>query len=99
MKNEINLQRYYFTWELEHEIARFVEYYNNERHHESLNNVTPADVYYGKHQEVITRRERIRRKTLKARRRCNLAGPTTRQITNQPLRSSLGSNLNLSGTL
>src|ERR1039458_4102697 len=41
MKNEINLQKYYLPWELEQEIARFIEYYNNERYHESLDNVTP----------------------------------------------------------
>jgi putative transposase len=99
MKNEVTLQKYYMPWELEQEIARFVEYYNNERYHESLDNVTPADVYSGRHREILTRREQIKRKTLKARRRYNLAGPLTRQTTNQPFRSSLSSTRNLSGTL
>ena len=40
MKNVVNLQKYYFPCELEHVIARFVEYYNNERYHELLGNVT-----------------------------------------------------------
>jgi putative transposase len=54
MKNEIRLQHYYLPGELEQEINRFIEYYNNERYHESLNNVTPADVYGGRYEEVIT---------------------------------------------
>ena len=73
MKNEINLQKYYLPWELEQEIERFVSYYNNKRYHESLNNVTPADVYYGRHQEIISRRERLKRRTLKTRKLYNLS--------------------------
>lgn len=73
MKNEINLQKYYLPWELEQEIERFVTYYNNKRYHESLHNVTPADVYYGKHLEIISRRERLKRRTLKTRKIYNLS--------------------------
>jgi putative transposase len=72
MKNEVCLQHYYLPGELEQEIGRFIEYYNNERYHESLENVTPADVYFGRHKEVITRREETKRKTLKHRKLQNL---------------------------
>ena len=72
MKNEVRLQHYYFPEELEQEIGRFIDYYNNERYHESLNNVTPADVYFGRNREIETRRERIKRRTLKRRRKLNL---------------------------
>jgi transposase InsO family protein len=72
MKNVINLDKYYFPWELEQEIARFVEHYNNERYHESLGNVTPSDVYFGRHREIITRREQIKHRTLKQRKHYNL---------------------------
>jgi hypothetical protein len=72
MKNEIRLQHYYLPGELEQEINRFIEYYNNERYHESLNNVTPADVYGGRYEEVITRREQLKRETMKHRRLHNL---------------------------
>jgi hypothetical protein len=43
--------------------------YNNQRYHESLDNVTPADFYFGRVKEVLTRREEIKRQTLEARRR------------------------------
>ncbi len=72
MKNVVKLQHYYLPWELEHEIERFVEYYNNERYHESLNNLTPADVYDGRDKLILSERERIKAETLKIRRIQNL---------------------------
>ena len=69
MKNLIQLQNYAFPWDLEREIGRFVDYYNHQRYHESLDNVTPADVYFGRAKEVLTRREEIKRQTLETRRR------------------------------
>ena len=48
MKNQILLSHYYFPSELEEQLQRFVSYYNHERYHESLDNVTPADVFYGR---------------------------------------------------
>lgn len=80
MKNEINLKKYYLPWELEQEVARFVEYYNNERYHESLDNVTPADVYQGRHHEILSRREQLKLRTLKARRRHNLSQLTAQSV-------------------
>ena len=49
----------------------FVEYYNNHRYHEALNNVTPADVYYGRDQKILMRREKIKKKTMQLRRKQN----------------------------
>ena len=48
MKNAVKLQHYFFRGELEAALRDFVRYYNNERYHESLANVTPADVYFGR---------------------------------------------------
>ena len=61
MKNVVKLQNYYSPEELEWAIAKFVDYYNQERHHESLDNLTPADVYKGRREEAVTRREQIKR--------------------------------------
>ena len=72
MKNVVKLQNYYFPWELEKEISSFVDYYNNHRYHEALNNVTPADVYSGKYHEIITKREKTKIKTLRLRKKLNL---------------------------
>ena len=68
MKNIIRLEHYYSPEELEVKISGFVDYYNNLRYHESLNNVTPADVYFGRDQEVLERRRRIKQQTLFKRR-------------------------------
>jgi len=68
LKNQISLENYYLPGELEERIREFVDYYNHERYHESLNNLTPADVYYGRGQTVLDRRERIKMQTMAARR-------------------------------
>ena len=68
MKNIVNLQNYYLPWELESEIERFVDYYNNHRYHESLNNLTPKDVYSGRDRQILDSREEIKRRTLRQRR-------------------------------
>ena len=68
MKNVVKLRNYYLPEELERELARFVNYYNNERVHESLNNVTPADVYNDRHHEIISARQKLKVQTLRRRR-------------------------------
>ena len=71
MKNILLLENYYSSEELEYQIGIFVEYYNNHRYHEALNNVTPADVYYGRDQKIFKKRENIKKKTMQLRRRQN----------------------------
>lgn len=68
MKNVIKLQNYYSPVELERAIAAWVVYYNNQRFHESLNNVTPADVYFGRDKEIIRKRNELKEQTLAMRR-------------------------------
>ena len=72
MKNVVKLEHYYSPWALERAIGRFVEHYNYRRYHESLQNVTPADVYYGRQVTILSRRDRIKRKTMQQRKRQNL---------------------------
>src|SRR6201984_2635097 len=69
MKNRILLDNYYLPGQLEQSIEEFVRYYNNCRYHESLDNLTPADVYFGRGQAILERREKIKRKTIEQRRR------------------------------
>jgi hypothetical protein len=49
-------------------VEAFVDHYNHQRYHESLNNVTPSDVYFGRYKEILKQRGRIKRKMLEARR-------------------------------
>jgi transposase InsO family protein len=69
MKNQVLLEHYYLPGDLKARIGEFVEYYNTKRYHESLNNLTPEDVYTGRGQTVLNRRRRIKQKTLAERRR------------------------------
>ncbi|MEN5279327.1 IS3 family transposase [Brucella sp. TWI432] len=68
LKNRILLENYFFKEDLEAQIAAFVEHYNHRRYHESLDNLTPADVYFGRAQTILLERERIKRDTTRKRR-------------------------------
>lgn len=68
LKNRILLENYYLPGDLEQKIGDFVAYYNHLRYHESIGNLTPADVYFGRGQTILLERERIKRDTLKTRR-------------------------------
>jgi putative transposase len=68
LKNRTLLENYFLPGDLEAQIAAFVERYNHRRYHESLDNLTPADVYFGRGQTILLQRERIKRKTIELRR-------------------------------
>jgi putative transposase len=68
LKNRILLENYYLPGDLEAQIDRFIDHYNNHRYHESLENLTPADVYFGRGQAILLERARIKRKTISQRR-------------------------------
>ena len=71
MKNVVKLENYYYPDELRNRLAEFVNFYNNHRYHESLGNVTPADVYFGRQKEILNRRKEIKMETIKERRKMN----------------------------
>ena len=68
LKNRILLENYYLPGDLEAQISAFVADYNHRRYHESINNLTPADVYFGRGQTILLQRERIKRQTITQRR-------------------------------
>jgi hypothetical protein len=49
------------------ELQAFVDHYNHHRHHESLSNVTPADVYFGRDKAILRGRGKIKKKTIRQR--------------------------------
>jgi transposase InsO family protein len=68
LKNRVLLENHYLPGELEARVAAFVEHYNHRRAHESLQNLTPADVYFGRGAAIMCQRERIKRRTIQRRR-------------------------------
>lgn len=68
LKNRILLENYFLPGDLEQQIEAFVEHYNHQRYHESLNNVTPADANFGRAAAIIRQRERIKQQTIEYRR-------------------------------
>ena len=68
LKNRILLNNYYLPGDLEQQINAFVEHYNHVRYHESIDNLTPADVYFGRGELILAERQRIKRQTIANRR-------------------------------
>jgi len=76
MKNQILLNHYYLPGELQEQLQHFVNYYNHERYHESLDNLTPADIFYGRGQTILDQREKIKLNTLSLRRKMHYDNQT-----------------------
>jgi putative transposase len=68
LKNRILLENHYLPGDLEARVGAFVDHSNHHRYHESLDHLTPADVYLGRGEAVLLERERIKRQTLASRR-------------------------------
>lgn len=62
------MEYYFLSGDLEREIGVLVDHYNNHGYHESLDNLTPADVYHGRGAKVLKMREEIKKQTIRKRR-------------------------------
>lgn len=68
LKNRILLENYYLPGALEQAISDFIDHSNHRRYHESIGNLTPADVYFGRAETILRRRKEIKNKTILKRR-------------------------------
>ena len=68
LKNRVLLENHFLPGELEAAVAAFVDHYNHRRYHESLGNLTPADVYFGRGQAILEARNKIKKLTIRNRR-------------------------------
>jgi hypothetical protein len=62
----------YHPWELDRAIAEWVDRYNHERYRESLDNVTPEDVYEGRRNDILDQRAQVKARTMTHRKIHNL---------------------------
>ena len=62
------LENYYLPGALEKAIGDFIDHYNHHRYHESLGNLTPADLYPGRAETILEGRKEIKTKTIEKRR-------------------------------
>ncbi len=69
MKNVVKLDNYFSPEQLERKLNDFVYYYNYKRYHESLQNLTAAEVYYCKAESKLKQRKKTKTRTLKARKK------------------------------
>jgi putative transposase len=66
MKNMVKLDNYFSPEQLEQKLEEFVLFYNNERYHESINNLVPADVYFGQAERKLKQRKMIKNQNFKS---------------------------------
>ena len=87
LKNRILLENYFLPGDLKQQIERFVDHYNHQRSYrdERLKNLTPADVYFGRGQSILAKRQGTTQELLpdqtKDYRETSFALSTTRCVT------------------
>ena len=83
LKNRILLENYYLPGDLEAQIDAFVAYYNHRRYHESIDNLTPADVYFGRSQTILLERDQTQDHP-----KPSVASPQTSRVTSTMMRQN-----------
>lgn len=79
LKNRILLENYYPPGDLRQQVSTFVDHYDHHRYHESLLNLTPADVHFGRGQAILKREKGSNERPSK-RGTCYTAKPPQSQI-------------------
>lgn len=64
LKERVLLLVHTTPWDLADDIAAFVAYYNSQRYHEALGNVTPNDAYFGRSEAILKTGEELRAETM-----------------------------------
>ena len=82
LRARMNLLIYTSPEELRCTMLAFIDYYNHRRYHEAIGNVTPADAYYGRREEILRRREEQKQRTIEERLRYNL-GRSSLELTGE----------------
>ncbi|GAB3961812.1 hypothetical protein GCM10028805_61600 [Spirosoma harenae] len=72
MKNVLLLEHYYSPDELRQRLAEWVEYYNHLQYHELLDNVLPADEYWGRQDQIVAERKKIKQLSMVQRRKSHI---------------------------
>ena len=64
LKNRVLLENYFLEGELVTAIDAFIDHYNNHRYHESIGNLTQADVYCGCGETILAEMRRIKHQAI-----------------------------------
>ena len=73
LKEDVNQVPYDVPADLDAAVGTFVAYYNFQRYHQALHNVTPADVLHGRRGQILLHRKEVYRTTIAQRRAYNRA--------------------------
>ena len=70
-KEQVNLVVWESPDEMKAEVKKFIDFYNSVRYHEGIGNVTPDDVYFGRKETILGKREQLKNETLNRRKKLN----------------------------